>query len=130
MHPGEAGLRQARTSWGLRLARPGFATGCVPRSSGVLLKSGAFGVYMTIGPTRVGRPLSFAGSEGQVCFSDRGRVPDDAGGVVIVPGFDVADRIALRGEGGVVVVCVDVRGDGAVREVCHVDVPFLHQPDC
>jgi hypothetical protein len=27
-------------------------------------------------------------------------------------------------------VCVDVRRDGAVREICHVDVPFLHQPDC
>jgi hypothetical protein len=27
-------------------------------------------------------------------------------------------------------VGVDVRGYGAVREVRHVDVPFLHQPDC
>ncbi len=23
-----------------------------------------------------------------------------------------------------------VRGDGTVRGMCHVDVPFLHQPDC
>lgn len=76
-------------------------------------------------------PLLLGGSEGKVCFGDCGRVPNDAGHVgVAVVSFDVADRIALGGEGGVVVVGVDVRGHGAVREVGHVDVPFLHQPDC
>ena len=74
--------------------------------------AGASGVYMTIGPTRVGRPLSLGGLVGQVCFGDCGCVPDDAAHVgVAVVGFDVADRIALGGECCVVVVCVDVRGD-------------------
>ena len=59
-----------------------------------------------------------------------GRVPDDAGLVMIVPGLDVADGIALGGECGVVVFGVDVRGDGAIGEMCHDEVPLLHQPDC
>ena len=70
---------------------------------------------MPKGPTRVGRPLAVVGSEGQVRDGDCGRVPDDAAHVVVaVIGFDVPDRVALSGESGVVVVCVDVRGDGAV----------------
>ena len=86
---------------------------------------------MPKGPTRVGRPLAVVGSKGQVLDGDCGRVPDDAAHVgIAVIGFDVPDRISLSGESGVVVVCVDVRGDGAVREMCHVDVPVLHQPDC
>ncbi len=86
---------------------------------------------MRKGPTRVGRPLVLVGSEGQVRVGDSGRVPDDAAHVdIAVVGFDVPDGVALSGECGVVVVCVDVRRDGAIREICHVDVPFLHQPDC
>lgn len=79
----------------------------------------------------MGRPLSLAGSEGQVCLGDCGGVPDDAAHVgVVVVGFDVANCVALGAECGVVVVGVDIRGHAAIREMCHVDVPFLHQPDC
>jgi len=76
-------------------------------------------------------PLLLGGSEGQVCFGDCGGVPDDAAHVgVAVVGFDVADRVALGAKCGVVVVGVDVSGHGTVREMCHCDIPFLHQPDC
>jgi hypothetical protein len=34
MRPCEVGLRQTRTSWGLRLTRPGLALGGVPRPDG------------------------------------------------------------------------------------------------
>src|SRR5271166_6572049 len=64
-----------------------------------------------------------APSVGAVGFTERGRVPENEGGVVAtVPGFDGADGIALGGEA----VVLDVRGqvgdDGAVVKLCHVVV--------
>ena len=85
---------------------------------------------MRKGPTRVGRPRLLRGSIGHVTFCDLRYVPDDAGVVEVVPGLDVADGVTLCGEGGVVVVGVEVRGDGSVAEVRHGEVPLLHQPDC
>jgi hypothetical protein len=50
--------------------------------------------YMPRGPTRLGRPWSWLGSEGQVGFGEFRGVPDDAGAVA-VPVFNVADGVAL-----------------------------------
>jgi hypothetical protein len=44
--------------------------------------------------------------------------------------FNVADGVAVCGEVRVVFLGVDIRGDGAVREVRHGDFPFLYQPNC
>ena len=86
---------------------------------------------MPKGPTRVGRPLAVVGSVGQLGDGDFRCVPDDAGVIGhAVPGFDVADCVALGGECGVFVAGIEVSDDGSVGEVRHGEDPYLHQPDC
>jgi hypothetical protein len=72
---------------------------------------------------RAGRPF-VVWSVGKIRLGDGRRVPDDAGGTLVVPGFDVADGVALGGQGDVVGVGVEVRGDGAVAELRHIQDPF------
>jgi hypothetical protein len=122
MRPCEVGLRQTRTSWGLRLTRPGLALGGVPRPDGAA-GVGPSVVYMTRGADPCGPARYRAVSEGAVGFGDLRRVPVDAGGVVVVPGLDGADRVALGGECVVVVRCVEVSDDRAVAQLGHFGLP-------
>ena len=83
---------------------------------------------MRKGPTLAGRPLAMAEQFGG---GDFWRVPDDAGVIgLAVPGFDVADCVALSGECGVVIVGIEVSDDGSIRLVRHGELPCLYQPDC
>ena len=86
--------------------------------------------YIRMGPTLVGRPLLLR-SVGQITCGQFWRFPVDEGlVVVIVPGLDVADRVAALAEREVIVVGVEVSDDGSVAQFGHGLVPFLHQPDC